>query len=95
MILIWGFIGFMVSLLVIAGVVSYHFPNAPQYKNNGNKTKGSSYDDDYDDDESNTGFFSDDYSSSDSFSYDDEYEPVTDITDPQCLDDSEPWDWTF
>ena len=93
MILIWGFIGFMVSLVVLSFIAGFLLPNTGNTKTN--KTKGSPFDDDYDDDESNTGFFSDDYSSSDSFSYDDEYEPVTDITDPQCLDDSEPWDWTF
>ena len=97
--LIWGFIGFMFFLVVlscIAGfIVGFYLPNTGNTKTN--KTKDSPFDDDDDDDddEPNTGFFSDDYSSSDSFSYDDEYEPVTDITDPQCLDDSEPWDWTF
>lgn len=63
--------------------------------NNNNYMNNNMFEDDDYYTDSNTGFYNDDYSSSDSFSYDDEYEPVTDITDPQCLDDSEPWDWTF
>ena len=50
---------------------------------------------DYEEDYGTQGFFSDDDSSSDddAWSFESDYEPVTDMTDPQCLDDSEPWEW--
>lgn len=67
--LIWGFIGFMVFLVVlscIAGfIVGFYLPNTGNTKTN--KTKDSPFDDEDDDDESNTGFFKDDCSLSEDF----------------------------
>ena len=68
--LIWGFIGFMVFLVVlscIAGfIVGFYLPNTGNTKTN--KTKDSPFDDEEDDDdESNTGLFKDDCSLSDDF----------------------------